>query len=135
LARIRGRGETILVVEDDPAVLEVTTRMLRRNGYTVLEAASGGQAVSIAARDAFELLLTDSVMPQMPGHDLAELLRETYPGICVLFMSGYSEGVLAPHRVLGHGTAFIQKPFNERALIEMVSELLTAREATPPRLP
>jgi two-component system cell cycle sensor histidine kinase/response regulator CckA len=120
----RRGDETILVVDDEPALLEVTARMLRRNGYTVIEADAWDQAVSLGTEHDFQLLLTDSVMPQVPGRDLAELLRKIRPGIALLFMSGYTEGVLGPRHLPDEGAAFIEKPFNERALLEKVRAVL-----------
>jgi PAS domain S-box-containing protein len=130
-ARSSGGGETVLVVEDEPAMLDVTCRILRRNGYTVLEAATWEQAVAVAEEHDFDLLLTDSVIPEMPGRDLAELLRGRRPGIAVLFMSGYSQGVLGPQRVLEPGAALIEKPFNESQLLDEVRSVLDAAPSDP----
>jgi PAS domain S-box-containing protein len=119
-----GHGETILVVEDEPAMLEVTARMLRRNGYAVLEATGYEQALSLAAEHDFQLLLTDSVMPLMAGRDLANQLGELHPDRPVLFMSGYSEGVTGPQGVLDRGVTHLQKPFDEQTLLESVNQAL-----------
>ncbi len=124
----RGNGETILVVEDEPGVLEFTSRILRQEGYATLEAATFDEALTLAANHDFQLLLTDSVMPQMSGPALAERVDELRPGRPVLYMSGYSDGVLGPQRVLDPGTALIQKPFNRRTLLEKVHAAIT----TPP---
>jgi two-component system, cell cycle sensor histidine kinase and response regulator CckA len=123
-----GRGETVLVVEDEPAVMKVTTRMLRRNGYTVLEATSGPEALTLARERELHLLLTDSVMPKMSGRDLAAEVHKLRPGLPVLFMSGYSRGVLAHQDNLANADdhALIQKPFTESALLERVRRALDA---------
>jgi PAS domain S-box-containing protein len=126
----RGQGQTILVVEDDPAVLEITSRILRHNGYVVREAATFEEAIAHAAAHDFQLLLTDSVMPEMSGRTLAERVEELKPGRAVLYMSGYSPGVIGPQRILEHGVALIQKPFNQRALLEKVHAVLTASATT-----
>ncbi|HMC07930.1 MAG TPA: response regulator, partial [Actinomycetota bacterium] len=125
-------GETVLVVEDEPAVLELTSRILRQNGYTLLEAATFGEALSLAATHDFQLLLTDSVMPQMSGRTLAERVNELRPERRVLYMSGYSEGVLSPQRVLDEGVALIQKPFNRRNLLGKVHAALSAPPTASP---
>src|SRR5581483_11504624 len=116
--------EPILVVEDELAVLEVTARMLRRGGYLVVDAASGAEALSLAADNEFVLLLTDLVMPEISGLDLAERIKEIRPEVAVLFMSGYSQDVLGPKRVLDEGVALIQKPFTEQALLEKVGAIV-----------
>ena len=89
-------GEVVLVVEDQDEVRAVTVRILRGNGYLVLEAASGTEAISIAARRHIDLLLTDVVMPRMGGRELATLLLAAHPGVHVLFMSGYARACAGP---------------------------------------
>jgi CheY-like chemotaxis protein len=125
-----GRDETILVVEDEDAMRKVTSRILRLNGYLVLEAASGNEALDIAAKHDLQLLLTDVVMPMMSGRELADRFHERRPGLPVLFMSGYSQGVLGPQRALDQGVALIEKPFNEQALLEKIHSIMTATRAT-----
>jgi PAS domain S-box-containing protein len=120
-----GQGETVLLVEDEDAIREVTMRMLSRNGYTVLAAAAGIEAVSLAVEHGCDLLLTDVVMPQMSGRELAETVRRFRPDLRVLYMSGYSAGVLGPQRVLDDGVALIQKPFDEPTLLRQVHAVLT----------
>jgi hypothetical protein len=124
-ARIRGTGQTILVVEDQDAVRDVTVAMLRRNGYLVLEASGAQQALELASEKSFDLLLTDVVMPERSGRELAEDLGRSVPSLRVLFMSGYSHGVLGPNRALDPGLALIQKPFSAVALLRAVHEALT----------
>jgi PAS domain S-box-containing protein len=121
---IRGRGETILVVEDEEAMRKVTCRMLRRNGYVVLEAATGSEALSLAVDHNCRLLLSDVVMPQLSGRDLAEAIHRSRPGLPVLFMSGYSAGVLGPQRAVDDDVALIEKPFDERTLLDQVHAAL-----------
>jgi PAS domain S-box-containing protein len=116
----RGNGEKILVVDDEPAVREVVSRILRRNGYTTLEAGTGQQALTLASSHEIQLLLTDSVMPGMSGAGLAKLLVGLKPGLPVLHMSGFNAGVLSPERVSSGELAFIQKPFTAEALLAKV---------------
>jgi PAS domain S-box-containing protein len=122
----RGHGETILVVEDQDAVLAVTVRILRRNGYVALEAASAADAISIAATRAVDLLLTDVVMPTMTGDVLAGVLRVDRPALAVLYMSGYAQNVFGAQRSFDDGVGLIQKPFGEVTLLRGVHDALTA---------
>jgi PAS domain S-box-containing protein len=125
-ALIRGAGETVLVVEDQDAVREVTVRILRRNGYVVLEAASGADAIAAAAGADIDLLVTDVVMPNMSGRELAEHLRGQRAELPVLFMSGYAQGVLGSQHAVDDGAALIQKPFNEITILQVVHETIAA---------
>jgi two-component system cell cycle sensor histidine kinase/response regulator CckA len=122
----RPHQATILVVDDEPALLEVTGRILRKNGYTTLQARTYEQALSLASSRDFQLLLTDSMMPGMTGATLAELITEIKPGIPVLHMSGYTAGVLDPERIRDGELPFIQKPFTAPALLEKVRSVLKA---------
>jgi two-component system cell cycle sensor histidine kinase/response regulator CckA len=122
----RSYQATILVVDDEPALLEVTGRILRKNGYTTLHARTYEQALSLAASRDFQLLLTDSMMPGMTGATLAELITEMKPGMPVLHMSGYTAGELDPERIRDGEVAFIQKPFTAPALLEKVRSVLKA---------
>lgn len=124
----QGHGETILVVDDEAAVLEVTSRILRRNGYATLEATTGQKALSLASSRDFQLLLTDSIMPGVSGPKLAEQVTALKPGVRVLHMSGYTAGLLDPQGIVGGRLAFVQKPFTAQALLEKVRDVLT----TPP---
>jgi two-component system, cell cycle sensor histidine kinase and response regulator CckA len=122
-------GETtILVVDDEPALLEVTGRILRKNGYTTLQARTYEQALSLAASRDFQLLLTDSMMPGMTGATLAEMITEMKPGTPVLHMSGYTAGALDPERIRDGELPFIQKPFTAPTLLEKVRSVLKAHE-------
>ncbi len=121
----RGR-ETILLVEDEPSVLKMTTMMLVRQGYTVVGASTPGDAVRLAAEHAghIHLLMTDVVMPEMNGRDLAQNILSLYPGLKCLFMSGYTANVIAHHGVLDEAVNFIQKPFSKDDLAVKLRKVL-----------
>jgi PAS domain S-box-containing protein len=110
--------ETLLVVEDEPAILEMTKMMLERSGYTVLTAATPGQALSVAENHPgnIHLLLTDVVMPEMNGQDLAKKLTSFFPQIKVVFMSGYTADIIAQQGIVEDPDHFIQKPFSRSEL-------------------
>jgi two-component system cell cycle sensor histidine kinase/response regulator CckA len=122
----QGSGETIIVVDDERSVLTVTSRILRRNGYVTLDAVTCEEALSLAAANDFQLLLTDSVMPHMSGPVLAGRINELKPGRAVLFMSGYRGGVLDAGAGVDKAAALIQKPFNRHDLLEKVHSVLMA---------
>jgi CheY-like chemotaxis protein len=115
-----GRGETILVVEDEPAMLALVARILRGSGYEVLEASTAEKALSLAASRDFHLLLTDSVMLVMSGRQLTAQIRDIRPGRPVLFMSGYSLDTLLRQEVFEDGVALLHKPFNRATLLTKV---------------
>jgi two-component system cell cycle sensor histidine kinase/response regulator CckA len=119
-------SETVLVVEDEPAVRVVEVRVLREQGYRVLEAANGVEAmrVALAHPGPIHLLVTDVVMPQMSGRELAERLRRIVPQLRVLYLSGYTDNAIVHHGVLDEGVAFLQKPFTASALARKVREVL-----------
>jgi two-component system, cell cycle sensor histidine kinase and response regulator CckA len=119
-------GETILLVEDELGLRQVTARMLRRLGYTVVEAGSPAEALRAAKEHAgrMDLLLSDVVMPEMNGRDLANTLLSSYPGLKQLFMSGYTADVIAHHGVLDEGVRFLPKPFSMDLLASKVREAL-----------
>ena len=121
----RGR-ETILLVEDEPAILEMAAMLLERQGYTVLAASTPGEAIRLAGEHAgkVQLLITDVVMPEMNGRDLAIKLLSLYPYLKRLFTSGYTADVIAHHGVLDEGVRFIQKPFSVKGLASKVREAL-----------
>jgi PAS domain S-box-containing protein len=121
-----GGTETILLVEDEPTILRMTRMMLERKGYSVLPAATPGEAIEIAGNhtDKIHLLMTDVVMPEMNGRDLAGQLIRLYPEIKLLFMSGYTADVIAHQGVLDEGVAFIQKPFSMAEMTEKVRKVL-----------
>jgi len=114
---LRGH-EVILVVEDEPTILKMTTSMLKRLGYTVLEAHAPAEAERIADEYVGDvhLLLTDVIMPEMNGRDLAVRLVEKNPRIKCLFMSGYTADVISHHGMLEEGVHFIHKPFTSKVL-------------------
>jgi two-component system, cell cycle sensor histidine kinase and response regulator CckA len=118
--------ETVLVVEDTAAVLNVTVTLLRRHGYTVLAAESGRAALARLEEHEgdLDLLLTDVVMPDMNGKELAALVSARFPGVKVLFMSGHDRSVVADHGVLGERVALIIKPFTTQALAMRIRRLL-----------
>jgi CheY-like chemotaxis protein len=126
-AKPASRGhETILLVEDDPAVLTMTTRMLTGQGYTVLAARAPVEAIRVAGEQAAEihLVMTDVVMPEMNGRDLAATLLALYPNLKRLFASGYTANVIAHNGVLDEGMPFLQKPFSLHDLAAKVREVL-----------
>ena len=120
-----GAGETVLIIEDEPAMREVTRRMLSRAGYHVITAASGPEAIEIAASHTgdIDMLLTDVVMPRMLGKEAAEQIRALRPGVRVLFMSGYAQGVLDSQGVVEAGINLIQKPFSKAQLLATLGQL------------
>ena len=118
--------ETVLLVEDQPSVLDMATRMLTHLGYTVLKAAAPKEAIRLAGEYAGEihLLMTDVVMPGMNGRDLADRIRQTRPTIRFLYMSGYTADIIARQGVLEKGVQFIQKPFSLADLAQKVREAI-----------
>ena len=122
----RGRGETVLLVEDEVSVLKLANRILVRLGYNVVVAGTPGEAMGLAKEhaDNIQLLITDVVMPEMNGRDLAERLHALYPDIKTLFMSGYTANVIAHRGVLDKGVNFIQKPFSTKDLAAKVRAAL-----------
>jgi CheY-like chemotaxis protein len=119
----RGSGESILIVEDEAALMDLTVRLLERNGYRTLAAATGTEALRLAERHPeVSLLLTDSVMPQMSGQALAARIGALRPGLPVVFMSGYSRGIQGPQP--GGDDDLLRKPFTEASLLERVSRAL-----------
>jgi PAS domain S-box-containing protein len=120
-------SETILLAEDELAVRTLASRVLRERGYTVIEAADGVEALRVAQERSgppIDLLLTDMVMPKMGGGALAARIQELYPGIRVLFISGYTDSALIQHGKLAGGTEFMHKPFSPADLARKVRELL-----------
>jgi CheY-like chemotaxis protein len=121
-----GGSETVLVVEDVAAVRAVAREMLTRYGYTVLEAPDGETATQLAAarEGTIHLLVTDVVMPDASGRELADRLVKLRPEMKVLFMSGYTDDAIVRHGVLRQGIAYIQKPFTPEALARKVRAVL-----------
>ena len=120
----RRAGVTILVVDDEPAVLGVASRILHRSGYSTLEAGTCEEALALASSGDFQLLLTDSVMPGMSGPTLAERVAELRPGMPILHMSGNSAGKLGEERIRDGELAFVQKPFTADELLAKVRAAL-----------
>ncbi len=122
-------NETILLVEDEPMILEMAATMIQLQGYKVLCAATPGQAIRLACEHTghIDMLMTDVVMPEMNGRDLARNLLSIYPRIKRLFMSGYTANVIAHHGVLDEGVHFIQKPFTMEGLAAKIREVLDER--------
>jgi CheY-like chemotaxis protein len=123
-----GGSETVLLVEDEDSVRELVEELLRAAGYDVLTAGRPADALRLADDCAgpLHLLITDVVMPQMAGPDLARRLRGMRPGLKVLYLSGYSPGIVADRGVLEEGAMFLQKPFSAEALETKVRETLDA---------
>ncbi|MFL5803436.1 MAG: ATP-binding protein [Roseiflexaceae bacterium] len=121
-------SETVLLVEDEPAVRMLAARVLRGLGYTVLEATNGEEAMRIATEylGAIQLLFADVIMPQVSGKGLAEQVIQVRPDIKVLFMSGYTENAIVHHGQLDPNVAFLQKPFTPAALAQMARAVLDA---------
>ena len=127
IATLAPRGvETILLVEDEEGIRALGARILERHGYTVLEAREGRDALTVAAQHGgrIDLLLTDVVMPEMGGKQLAETLMARDPSVRVLFVSGYTDGDISRRGELDPCTAFLQKPFTARSLLARVREVL-----------
>ncbi len=123
---LRGGSETILLVEDEDAVRVMISRILRSKGYEVLEARHGQEAIQVCGdhRGPVHLMVTDVVMPQMSGRELANQLAPRRPEMKLLYMSGYPDNAIVQHGVLDPGTAFLQKPFTLDALEGKVREIL-----------
>ncbi|HEX8345326.1 MAG TPA: PAS domain S-box protein [Actinoplanes sp.] len=119
-----GDGQTVLVVEDEPALARVIARILTNGGYHVVVATNGPEALALDRQQDFDLLLTDVIMPEMSGRRLAETLHERRPGLPVLYMSGYSNGLLGTTHILDDDIAFIEKPFTARDLLHKVHEVM-----------
>jgi two-component system, cell cycle sensor histidine kinase and response regulator CckA len=132
-----GHGETVLVVEDEEGVRELVRRVLVRHGYRVLEARHGMDALREAERhpDRIHLLLTDVVMPEMSGLQLAATLRERRPELQVLYMSGYTEEEIIRRGTGESGLVLLQKPFAGDELARVVRKTLDQAEAIAPAAP
>lgn len=121
--------ETILIVEDEPAMLRMATQLLERLGYRVLAASTPGEALRTAGAHvgAIDLLVTDVVMPEMNGRQLANALITLLPGLRCLFMSGYTNDVIAHHGVIDEGIEFIAKPFSTSDFAKKIRAILDSK--------
>ncbi len=135
LAQVPHGTETILLVEDEEGVRELARDILQANGYTVLDTQHGAEALLTCERHAgpIPLMVTDAVMPQMSGRELAERLAPLRPEMKVLYMSGYTDDAVVRHGVLDLGTAFLQKPFTPDTLARKVRAVLDAPDPRPTR--
>jgi CheY-like chemotaxis protein len=127
--------ETVLLVEDDPALREMAAMLLRRLGYLVLTAADGVEALSLKQQrnvGHIDLLFTDLVMPHMSGKELSERMRTSYPHTRILFTSAYTETAIVHHGVFDKCAAHLQKPFTPSALAHKVREVLDQPIAPKP---
>ncbi len=122
--------ETILLVEDEPDILDIATRMLEKQGYTVLRASGPGEAMALAKEHdgGIHLLITDVIMPEMNGRDLANALTSGHTQLKCLFMSGYSADIISQHGILDEGVHFISKPFSQPELVSQVREVLDGNQ-------
>jgi CheY-like chemotaxis protein len=127
VASLQG-AETILVVEDQPAVRKLTADILKRYGYDVLEVANGAEALLLSERfhSPIHVMVTDVIMPGMTGRELASRLATLRPDMKVLFISGYAGDIITHQGVLDSDVAFLSKPFAPDALAGKLRELLDA---------
>ena len=119
-------SETILLVEDEEPLRKLCTEFLEQLGYRMLAASNAKEAIALVEgySGKIDLLITDVVMPGLPGPELAEALLALRPDLKVIFISGYAEGSLAPNGILKPGTVLVNKPFTIRALTAKLREVL-----------
>jgi PAS domain S-box-containing protein len=131
-ARRQG-AETVLLVEDENAVRKVAKRALESNGFKVLEASCGREALELfeGRQGTIDLVLTDVVMPEMSGRQLAERLRALQADVRILFMSGYTDDAVIRHGIIQAQEAFVQKPFTPTTLVNKIHEVLDVPSAVP----
>jgi two-component system, cell cycle sensor histidine kinase and response regulator CckA len=124
--------ETILLAEDEDSIRRVATRMLEGAGYTVISASDGAEALKLAGSHVgpIHLLITDLMMPDMNGVQLAERIHECRPGLPTLFLSGYADSTMVRQGPLDPAEHFLQKPFASETLLIKVREILGS-ESTP----
>ena len=122
-------AESILLVEDDMSVRTLAVSLLRRLGYSVQPTANGNEALEMAQSPGknFDLLMTDVVMPEMDGKELADRLGKIAPDIAILFTSGYTENVIVHHGILAERLHFLSKPYSIQTLANKLAEVLAAR--------
>jgi len=133
-APARGRGETILLIEDEPSLWQLASRILTRSGYQVCPAASPADALREASdlRQPIDLLLTDVVMPDMLGNEVAARVRASRPGLPVLYMSGYAQTVLDSRGALDAHVDLLEKPFSEITVLSRVRQAIDSRKQGKP---
>ncbi len=124
--QVPGGSETILLVEDEDLVRTLVQTALQNEGYTILKASHGAEALSLCAEHpgGIDLLLTDVIMPQMSGRELAEQLKTLYPALKILFISGYTDDAVVRHGLLAAEVEFLSKPFEMNKLAAKVREIL-----------
>jgi len=129
------RAFTALIVDDEDGVRRFVERVLREAGYTTAGAAGGSEALKIAAEfGKFDILVTDMMMPEMTGDELARRLRLQEPQLKVLYLTGFSDHLFKEKTTLWQDEAFLEKPCSVRGLLEAVSLLLTGRFDVPEHL-
>jgi len=123
-----------LVVEDDPAVRDMTTQLLERAGYEVMAVPDGAQAIATAhGAERIDVLVTDVVMPGMSGIELAEQMMDSYPQMGVVLLSGYTAETLDLERVTARGATFVSKPVSSNQLLRAVLEAVASRRSAAQR--
>ena len=130
---VRGDGQRILLVEDEEAVRELAMRILSANGYEVLAARSGQQALEVCGEleGPLHLLLSDVIMPHMSGQELAGWLQQMKPGFATIYMSGYTDQAVGARALDEEGVAFLQKPFTAERLLQQVHDVLASQRSIP----
>ena len=130
-ASLEGHGETVLLVEDETSLRDLTSRILTRHGYRVQATATGSKAIELARApgQTVDLLLTDVVMPEMMGNEVAAAVRAIVPGVPALYMSGYAQPILDSHGVPALSIDILEKPFTEARLLARVRQALDAGAA------
>jgi len=123
---LRGNNEVVLIVEDQEEILEMTINLLENIGYKVLSSSSPNQAIEITSdyTGTIDLLITDVIMPEMNGKELSEKIQRRFPKIRTLFMSGYTDDILAPHGIMVDGMHFIHKPFLMKDFANKIREII-----------
>jgi DNA-binding NtrC family response regulator len=131
--RPRTGTETILLAEDEEEVRNLAREILRMEGYTIIEARHGNDALSVAAQHdgPIHMLMTDVVMPQMGGRELVRRLTAVRPGLKVLYVSGYTDENVLPSGSAGALPAFLQKPFTADGLLRKIRDVLDAAAPAP----
>jgi PAS domain S-box-containing protein len=121
-----GKGETVMIVEDDPAILKIGIRILEELGYNVLSAAIPGEALNLIKgyTSKIDLLVTDVIMPEMNGRNLSDNIKILHPDLKVLYMSGYTANVIAHRGILESGVNFIHKPFTKAEFGAMIRKVI-----------